>query len=127
MLLFSNKLLAMLEMHGGIKFNYDVHCEMFKILDGEIIDRDTRWVDSPLKTINNKTEIDTKIKQAMDHVREAIPELEAKNGSGWVFQQVLTINLNIARYKPIKGSSYMELPKSLKMKRAIVSVCIQCP
>ena len=42
MLLFSNKLLAMLEMHGGIKFNYDVHCEMFKILDGEIIDRDTR-------------------------------------------------------------------------------------
>eukprot|EP01052_Picozoa_sp_SAG31_P073161 SAG31_NODE_32174_length_359_cov_0.696154_1_plen_31_part_01 len=31
MLLFSNKLLAMLEMHGGIKFNYDVHCEMFKI------------------------------------------------------------------------------------------------
>ena len=83
MLRFSDKLLAMLDLHGGIKFNYDVHCEMFKILDGEIIDRDSRWVDSPLKTINNKTEIDTKIKQAMDHVREAIPELEAKNGSGW--------------------------------------------
>ena len=104
----------MLEMHGGIKFNYDIYCEMFKILDGEIIDRDTRWVDSPLKTINsplktinNKTEIDSKIKQAMDHIREAIPELEAKNGSGWVFQQVLSINLNVARYKPLKGSSYI--------------------
>ena len=72
----------MLEMHGGIKFNYDIHCEMFKILDGEIIDRDTRWVDSQLKTTNNKNEINTKIKQAMDHIREAIPELEAKNGSG---------------------------------------------
>ena len=39
MLRFSDKLAAMLEMHGGIKFNYDIYCEMFKILDGEIIDR----------------------------------------------------------------------------------------
>jgi hypothetical protein len=83
-----------------------VKCSRF--LDGEIIDRDTRWVDSPLKTVNNKTEINTKIKQAMDHIREAIPELEAKNGSCWVFQQVLSINLNVARYQPLKGSSYIE-------------------
>eukprot|EP01052_Picozoa_sp_SAG31_P000540 SAG31_NODE_16_length_36206_cov_27.355728_9_plen_113_part_00 len=33
MLRFSDKLAAMLEMHGGIKFNYDIYCEMFKILD----------------------------------------------------------------------------------------------
>ena len=59
---------------------------------------------------------------AMDHIREAIPELEAKNGSGWVFQQVLSINLNVARYKPLKGSSYIELPKALVSKRAIVNV-----
>ena len=39
-----------------------------------------------------------------------------------LFQQVLSINLNVARYKPLKGSSYIELPKALVSNRAIVNV-----
>ena len=122
MRLFKKKLATMLQLHGGLKFNYEINCAMVKYLDGELIAEDTRWVNSTMRTVNNSSEIDTKIKQAMQQIQQAVPELEAKNGSMWTFSKVLMIHLNVAKYKPLKGSSYMELPKELATKKAIVNV-----
>ena len=43
-------------------------------------------------------------------------------GSGWVVTRVLCLYVNIAKYAPLEGSSYIELPKYLKKKKAIVNV-----
>ena len=43
-------------------------------------------------------------------------------GSGWVVTRVLCLYVNIAKYAPLKGSSYIELPKYLKKKEAIINV-----
>eukprot|EP01052_Picozoa_sp_SAG31_P002997 SAG31_NODE_110_length_24476_cov_9.909654_14_plen_269_part_00 len=40
----------------------------------------------------------------------------------WTFSKALLIHMNVAKYKPLKGSSYMELPKDLATKKAIVNV-----
>ena len=45
-----------------------------------------------------------------------------KEGSGWVVNRVICLYVNIAKYQPLKGSSYIELPKYLKNKKAIVNV-----
>ena len=45
-----------------------------------------------------------------------------KEGSGWSLDQVLHLDLNIAQYKPLKGSSYIPLPKKLSNKKAIINV-----
>ena len=45
-----------------------------------------------------------------------------REGSGWVVTRVLCLYVNIAKYAPLKGSSYIELPKYLKNKKAIVNV-----
>ena len=45
-----------------------------------------------------------------------------KEGSGWVVTRVLCLYVNIAKYQPLKGSSYIELPKYLKKKEAIINV-----
>ena len=45
-----------------------------------------------------------------------------KEGSGWVVTRVLCLYVNISKYTPLKGSSYMELPKYLKKKEAIINV-----
>ena len=45
-----------------------------------------------------------------------------KEGSGWVVTRVLCLYVNIAKYQPLKGSSYIELPKYLQTKKAIVNV-----
>ena len=44
------------------------------------------------------------------------------NGSGWTLESVMSLSVNIAKYTPLKGSSYIELPKYLKDKKAIVNV-----
>ena len=43
-------------------------------------------------------------------------------GSGWVVTRVLCLYVNIAKYAPLKGSSYIELPKYLKNKKALINV-----
>ena len=44
------------------------------------------------------------------------------NGSGWTLESVISLSVNIAKYAPLKGSSYIELPKYLTDKKAIINV-----
>ena len=44
------------------------------------------------------------------------------DGSGWILDSVMSLSVNIAKYAPLKGSSYVELPKYLTDKKAIINV-----
>ena len=41
---------------------------------------------------------------------------------GWVFVRFQNFEIHIARFKPLKGSSYFPLPETLMLKKAIVNV-----
>ena len=65
------------------------------------------------------------IDEAIDKGHQAIDaqiEKWTKEDSGWVVTRVLCLYVNIAKYQPLKGSSYMELPDTLKSKKAIINV-----
>ena len=119
---FRGKLESMMALHKGVKFYIDVQCLMKKYLDGDEITQDTRWVASQLMQATNSKELDSKIKSSISMIKEKIPELESKNGSFWVFKQVLKIDLHVARYRPVVGKSYVKLPDKLRLKKAIVNV-----
>ena len=67
-----------------------------------------------------------------DDVGEIYNELVAKilkkieefqnMGSGWKFEQVVTFDINTNPYTPLAGSSYIEVPKELAGKHAIINV-----
>ena len=42
--------------------------------------------------------------------------------SGWSLNQIMSLKIKTAKYKPVKGSSYVELPESIKNKKAIINV-----
>ena len=44
------------------------------------------------------------------------------NGSGWTLESVMSLSVNIAKYTPLKGASYIDLPAYLKRKKAIINV-----
>ena len=44
------------------------------------------------------------------------------NGSGWEVERVVTLWLDIAQYRPLRGGSYIELPAALKRKKVVVNV-----
>ena len=61
------------------------------------------------------------INQFIDHVRGQI-EGWSERGSGWVVDEILEAFINVARYNPLRGGTYMALPDLLKRKKAIINV-----
>ncbi|KAK3747985.1 hypothetical protein QZH41_003960 [Actinostola sp. cb2023] len=65
------------------------------------------------------------VEEQLNEVNQKILNVFAiyqREGSGWMLSEVLHLDLNIAQYTPIKGSSYLPLPKQLKDKKAIVNI-----
>ena len=46
----------------------------------------------------------------------------SQKGSGWVIDEILEAYINVAQYRPLRGGSYMDLPKKLKNKKAILNI-----
>ena len=57
----------------------------------------------------------------IDQVRGEI-EGWSKRGSGWVMERILTTYINVARYAPLRGGSYIPLPEKLENKKTIINV-----
>ena len=45
-----------------------------------------------------------------------------RNSSGWYFKEVISFEIHIVDYKPMKGSSYIPLPDFLFRKNAIINI-----
>ena len=63
-----------------------------------------------------------------DDIQEAIDKIlidldnYIKNGSGWALDRVLRVYVNVGQYKPLKGHSFIDLPKKLVNTKAIVNI-----
>ena len=67
------------------------------------------------------SEIDAALNQAFPAIQETL-EKWTQRGSGWVVHQVETLWLDIARYQPLRGGSYIPLPAAVRNKKAVVNV-----
>eukprot|EP01052_Picozoa_sp_SAG31_P051838 SAG31_NODE_12501_length_936_cov_5.367981_1_plen_193_part_00 len=95
---------------------------MRRMLQGIVIEEDKEWwKTSNIKSINDISQLQDAVTQNKNKLIQDIPEME-KKGSGWTFHKVLTVELHIGRYKAIKGGSYIQLPKVLSTKKAIINV-----
>ncbi|RYE18301.1 MAG: hypothetical protein EOP45_14355 [Sphingobacteriaceae bacterium] len=59
--------------------------------------------------------------QISQFVLEKIDEVELR-GSGFKLKEIRELNIQISRYEPFGGSSYIKLPKNLEKKHAIINV-----
>ena len=57
-------------------------------------------------------------------IDEVKGEIEAwsERGSGWIMEKILEAFINVSKYQPMRGGSYMPLPKKLQNKKAIINV-----
>ena len=72
-------------------------------------------------TILSQHDIENAIAKAQSAIETNIDKWTCQ-GSGWVVTRVMCLYVNIAKYQPLTGSSYMELPDTLKSKKAIINV-----
>ena len=73
----------------------------------------TAYFNSMTTTIINKNEINKALQTSRQELMKAIGQWISE-GSGWTIQSVDGHYINLIKYKPLKASSYIELPTELK-------------
>ena len=74
------------------------------------------------KIITEETDPHEIFKEMMDEIEEEVQKVEHAEGSGWVFVEVENLTLYTDIWDPLKASSYIDLPKELKNKNAIINM-----
>ena len=96
----------------GLKFVETLKVTFTKISDGETINK-TAYFNSPPQTIINNPEINESLEASKQNVLNKIA-VWISEGSGWTVESVDNHYLNVVKYKPMKGSSYIKLPQELR-------------
>ena len=119
---FKPQLEKAIAQHGAIKVYPSAYCLFEKVLEGVAYQSDIEFPVSlaPVQVLSS-AQLDSALNQMTGAMQQKIPELELR-GTGMKLQRVSTIELQMARYKPLKGSSYVPLPEPLAAKKAIVNV-----
>ena len=68
------------------------------------------------------TDLEGTIREMSETISERLSKMEAAVGSGWVLLKVVNVKLHFATFKPLRGSSYVELPGWIKKKKAVVNI-----
>ena len=81
-----------------------------------------------IKTFNTPNKIFDKSSNSSQILNHFIEYIEAQSGefeekgSGWSLCKIVQLQINLNKYSPICGSSFVTLPSSIKCKNAIVNV-----
>ena len=76
---------------------------------------------SNAREIINENDLEIVISDAGNELINIISEWISE-GSGWVIKSVDKHEIDISKYKPLRGSSYLPLPEKLKNKKALINI-----
>ena len=116
---------------NGIKFQLALKVQLRK----DNPDGSEEYTDPVLRhkqeALLQASEINEDLSKAIPHLLELL-EKWTQRGSGWVVDRVQTLWLDIARYQPLRGGSYIPLPAAERSMKAVINVknrddhCLRC-
>ena len=68
-----------------------------------------------------KTDVKVILSQMLKEIMEQLANYQ-RNGSGWYFKEVISLEIHTVYYTPMKGDSYIPLPDFLMRKKAIINM-----
>ena len=111
-----NLLKENLKSMKSLKFNYGLEIIFTQIAKEDQIKisdiKEILW--SSPQIILNENDIDKKIDLVISDIMQKITSFSASGASSLVISKINTQYIDIIEYKPLKGSSYIKLPKALK-------------
>ena len=105
-------LIHLLVSMKGIKFIECVKATYTKISNGEIEFKTAYFFSSPYVILNN-SDIEKSLQSSKNHILEQMARLVSE-GSGWTIDSIDNHYIDIVKYQPVGGSSYIPLPKELQ-------------
>ena len=112
----------LLEKNGRTKVNLVLTCTMERVdmKTGELTAVHAPFV-SRTEVNLEATDVGELYNNAVDKIKESMANFQMR-GSNWRFAAVQRLDINTVEYKPLKGSSYIPLPKYLANKKAIINL-----
>ena len=112
-----HRVITLLNGMKGLKYVETLKVTFEKISADEIVEKSAYFNSTP-QTIINQMEIADSLQSSKQQILNKIAQWISE-GSGWTIKSVDSHYLNIVKYKPLKGSSYIQLPSELRMKGLI--------
>ena len=107
----------------NIKVKLYLYCFMQKIdSDGFTTIRKFAFHSIGQKIITESTDINEIYEEMINEIEEEVQKVQQAVGSGWVFVTVENLTLYVDVWDPLKAGSYIDLPKELKNKNAIINM-----
>ena len=108
---------------GSIKVSFGLKVNFQTERNGELQEMSHYFKeDQPhVFTKKDREPIEEKYEEFMDRIRGEIENWSAQ-GSGWDIESIELAYINVAKYVPLRGGSYLPLPAKLANKKAIVNV-----
>ena len=110
--ILKEKLMRLINEKKGLKFGLSLKLRMKKETEDGVIYREP-YFNSKAKTVTHPDMISNLIMEAEEEIRNKIADWLSE-GSNWVIELILDHYLNIIGYTPLRGSSYLPLPKELR-------------
>ena len=107
-----NNLSKVLNEMKGLKFNETLKITFEKQKGDELIEKEAYFNAKP-QTVTNETEIANLLQTTQQQIVNMIQQWISE-GSGWTIKSVDGHFINVVRYRPLRGSSYIPLPKELQ-------------
>ena len=118
---FIVKVTEALETHTALKVNTVLAAEYTIVKDDEEI-VDIKYFNTKTAPIYSTTDLNEwfvmNVQQPIDTEMEEFQERE----SGWSLKSILNLVVNIYKYNPMRGNSFIDLPPFIKNKKACVNV-----
>ena len=111
-LLIKNNLLKVLKEMKGLKFNEVLKITFEKQKGNELIE-EKPYFNTKKLTLTNEVEITNFLETTQQQIVNKIERWISK-GSAWIIKSVDGHFINVVRYRPLRGSSYIPLPKDLR-------------
>ena len=111
-LVIENNLSKILNEMRGFKFSEVLKITLEKLDGDELIVKTAYFYGRP-QTVTNEMEIAKLLQITQEQIVNKIQKFIAE-GSGWTVQSVDGHYINVVRYRPLRGSSYILLPKELQ-------------
>jgi len=104
-----------------IKAKIVLTCEMEKpnLITGksELL---TTAFSSCVETILEFTNVSELYDAMIKRIKENLASFNSK-GSNWIFSGIIKMEIKINKYQPFNGSSWIDLPKEIKLKKAVIN------
>ena len=107
-----NHIISLLKSIRNLKFIETLQVTFTKLTGSDMIYK-TAYFSSVAQTILNDLGVDESPQLSKQQILNKIAQWVSE-GSGWIIQSVDNHYLNIVKYQPMRGSSYIQLPQELR-------------